>query len=78
MGSEGGNLTLPNSGLTAHYANGFHSYSKREFPERRPYLFDLDVDSLEPDVMVEPSWTDYIEGRDPVFEAVVARIRQSH
>jgi hypothetical protein len=66
--SEGGNVELPNSKLTVHYTNGFHGYSKREYPERKPYFLDLDVDTLEPDVRVEPTWTDYVSGRDPVME----------
>jgi hypothetical protein len=73
--SEGGNLILPNSKLTVHYANAFHGYSKREYPERRPYLEDYDVDSIAPDVMVEPSWTDYINGRDPALEVIAKKIR---
>jgi len=72
MWSEGGNLVLPNSGLTAHYSNGFHAYSKREYPENKPYLMDLDVESLAPDAAVEPRWDDYASGRDPVIEAVTA------
>ena len=76
--SEGGNLTLPNSKLTVHYANAFHSYSRREYPERRPYLFDLDIDSIAPEIVIEPSWTEYIQGRDPVLEAVTKRIRSAH
>ena len=34
--AEGGNVLLPNSKLTIHYANGFHGYSKVEYPDRRP------------------------------------------
>lgn len=67
--SEGGNLVLPNSGLTVHYGNAFHSYSRREYPDRRPYFFDLSVDSLEPSVVIEPTWMDYIQGKDPVSDA---------
>jgi hypothetical protein len=74
--SEGGNLVLPHSKLTVHYANAFHAYSLREYPHFRPYFADLDVSSLEPDVVVEPRWADYALGKDPVFEIVVARIRQ--
>jgi hypothetical protein len=77
MWAEGGNLTLPNSKLTAHYSNGFHAYSKREYPDRRPYLIDLDVESVAPDIKVEPSWSDYVRGKDPVFEAAARRIRRS-
>jgi hypothetical protein len=74
--AEGGNLMLPNSKLTAHYSSAFHAYSKREYPDHRPYLLDLDVDSVTPDVLVEPSWADYIEGKDPVLDAVAERIRR--
>ncbi|HSE33186.1 MAG TPA: hypothetical protein VLA93_16550, partial [Pyrinomonadaceae bacterium] len=72
--SEGGNLLLPNSKLTVHYANAAHAYSKREYPERRPYVEDYDVDSIAPNVLVESSWEDYINGRDPALEAVAKRI----
>jgi hypothetical protein len=74
--SEGGNLVLPNSALTVHYSSGFHAYSKRTYPEHEPYLLDLDVDSLGPDVTVEPTWADYAAGRDPVLEAVAKRLRR--
>jgi hypothetical protein len=41
--SEGGNLVLPHSGLTLHYANAFHRYSTTDYPERRPYDFKLSL-----------------------------------
>jgi len=75
--SEGGNLVLPNSGLTVHYANGFHAYSQRDYPEFRPYFSDLNVATLKPDEVVEPTWSEYAAGRDPVFDAAVARIRKN-
>ena len=68
--SEGGNLVLPNSRLTVHYANGFHKYSQRQYPSLRPYYFELSVDSIVPDVPVEMTWTQYISGRDPLYESV--------
>jgi hypothetical protein len=74
--AEGGNLVLPHSQLTVHYANAFHAYSQREYPQFRPYFADLNVASLEPDIVAEPSWADYASGRDPVFEAAAARIRR--
>ena len=74
--SEGGNLTLPHSGLTVHYANAFHRYSTTEYPDRRPYFFELTVSTLDPVERVEPTWDDYIAGRDVVFEAVARRIRR--
>ena len=35
--SEGGNIELPFSGLTLHFANGFHGYSKRPYPDLDPH-----------------------------------------
>jgi hypothetical protein len=75
--AEGGNLLLPNSKLTVHYSNGFHSYSRKEYPDRRPYLMDFDVDSVAPDIAVEPSWDDYIAGKDPVLDAISKQIRRA-
>lgn len=75
--AEGGNLVLPHSQLTVHYANAFHAHSRREYPRFRPYFADSKVASLEPEVVVEPSWADYASGRDPVFETAAARIRRA-
>jgi len=75
--SEGGNLVLPNSGLTVHYANGFHAYSQRDYPQFQPYFADLNVATLAPDVEVETTWSDYAAGRDPLFDAAVARVRKN-
>jgi hypothetical protein len=71
--AEGGNLILPNSGLAAHYASGFHAYSTRRYPDRQIFV-DLDVDSLKPDIAAEPSWSDYIEGTDVALRAIVERL----
>ncbi|MGA8443336.1 MAG: hypothetical protein WB762_24455 [Candidatus Sulfotelmatobacter sp.] len=45
--AEGGNLVLPNSGLAAHYANGFHDYSTRSYSGTQPFV-RLTVDTLSP------------------------------
>lgn len=74
MWSEGGNLTLPRSGLTVHYANAFHRYSTTDYPDRKPYFFELKVSTLDPEERSEPTWGDYIAGRDVVFDAVARRI----
>lgn len=37
-------------------------------------LFDLDIESLEPRKVVEPSWSDYIAGNDPVYDAAIAQL----
>jgi hypothetical protein len=69
--SEGGNLVLPNSGLTVHYTNGFHGYSGIDYPERRPYFQELNVERLEPDLPITLSFEDYLEGRDPALAAIL-------
>jgi hypothetical protein len=77
MWAEGGNVELPNSKLTVHYSNGFHGYSKRDYPERKPYFLDLDVDTLEPDVRVELTWDDYRSGRDPAMEWIEGEMQKA-
>jgi len=75
--SEGGNLKLPNSGLTVHYANGFHAYSLKEYPAFKPYFADLSVASLQPDRLIEPTWSDYLNGKDTSMAAAIALIRKN-
>jgi hypothetical protein len=69
--AEGGNLLLPNSKLTVHYANAAHRYSDRDYPERKPYFYELVVGNLDPDMPIETTWKDYISGKDPVLDAIV-------
>jgi hypothetical protein len=76
--SEGGNVILPNSKLAAHYANGFHTYSKTEYPEFQPYYLDMNVDNLQPDRKIQLSSTAYFAGKDPVLEAVFHGIPESN
>lgn len=68
--SEGGNIVLPNSGLSAHFANGAHSYSTAPCPQGVKCL-DMNVASLKPDVPALLSWQDYKAGRDPAMDAIV-------
>jgi hypothetical protein len=72
--SEGGNILLPNSKLTVHYANGFHSYSRKDYPENQPYFYDLNIDSLRPDHFSQVSWPEYLQGKDPVLSAAIKRL----
>jgi hypothetical protein len=76
MWSEGGNLLMPNSKLTLHYTNALHSYSMRDQPEHKPYVEDMSVDSVAPDVPVEQTWDDYINGRDPALDAIIRYVRK--
>ncbi len=69
--SEGGNVILPNSGLAIHFADAFHSYSRKEYPDRKPYFEDLSIDSLAPDYPVSPTFEDYVTGRDSAMDVVL-------
>jgi hypothetical protein len=69
--AEGGNILLPNSKLTLHYADQFHSYSRIERPELKPFInTDLSVDTLQPQKLVRLSFRDYLAGRDPALAAI--------
>jgi hypothetical protein len=73
--SEGGNIVLPNSGLTVHFTNGFHSLSTVERPEFEQYEWtDLDLDDLAPDILVRFSSDDYLSGRDPALAAILPKV----
>lgn len=68
--SEGGNILLPNSGLTIHFTNGFHGYSRQPYPELEPFFQDLNVDTVAPDLPAPLSWHDYIRGEDPALVTI--------
>jgi hypothetical protein len=71
--AEGGNIIMPNSKLTLHYADRFHSYSPVERTELKQYLWtdsDLSITKAAPDIIVKMKARDYFDGRDPALEAV--------
>lgn len=62
--SESHRFVLPNSKRKL-------SVSKRYYP----FLFE-DTDAVYPDVLIETSWLDYQQGKDPVLSAVLAEIEK--
>jgi hypothetical protein len=72
--SEGGNVTLPNSGLVAHFANAYHSYSEEPCPDTVPCYLDLSAPSLRPDLPASPTWEEYRSGRDPAWEEILRMV----
>lgn len=72
--SEGGNLRMPRSGLTLHYADRMHRYSRNKRPRTVP-LIDLDLyaDRVTPQVVTPLTFAAWIARRDPSMEAIVAR-----
>ncbi len=76
--SEGGYLRLPNSGLEVDFQTVFHSYSRAPCP-REISCVDMNIASIEPEVLVSPTWQDYVYLRDAAMDAVLAHWkRHSH
>ena len=75
--SEGGNINLPNSKIAIHFADSFHRYSHKEYPDRKPYFEELSIDSLAPDDPVRPSFVDYAAGRDPAMGIVLGGLTRA-
>jgi hypothetical protein len=70
--SEGGNIKLPNSGYDAHFANGRHSYSPAPCPVGI-YCYNLSAASLDPDVPISLTWSQYNSGRDAAMEFILSK-----
>jgi len=71
--SEGGNDIAPNSKLSLHYADRFHSYSPIKHPELEQYLInntDLSISNPGPDILVNLTSSDYFAGRDPALQTI--------
>lgn len=73
--AEGDAHRLPNSGLILRSSNGYHSYSKLDPPEFKPYFRDLSIETLAPDIPVRAGFKSYAEGRDVAMEAILSRIQ---
>ena len=72
--SEGGNLLMPNSRLSLHFADRLHSYSPLVRPQFDQYLVkdtDLSITNPGPDILVKMTARDYFAGRDPALAWVM-------
>ncbi len=58
--SENDEMKLPNSGLIVSYSTRYYKF------------LDEDVPAFEPDVRIDPNWSDYSEGRDAVLEYIIS------
>lgn len=57
--SEGGNVVLPHSNLSAHYANGLHNDKyKKDF-------------TIAPDKKIQISFADYLQGEDTILNYII-------
>ena len=68
--AEGGMLVLPNSGAVIEYADGFHRYSLKDYPENQPYYASLSIKGLDPDRLVPVTSKDYFSGHDAAWAAI--------
>lgn len=80
MWGEGGIATLPNSKIAVRYATGYHDWEKGCGLEQISYCFlpnyiyGAAPGSLDPQVEVKPTFSDYAARRDLVMEEVLKRI----
>jgi hypothetical protein len=58
--SENDEMTLPNSKLVVSYSTRYYEF------------LDEDVPAVIPDKRIDPSWTDFRAGRDPVLEWILS------
>jgi len=77
--AENRNVILPNSGIVLSYSMGFHDWTGGCSDPQQCYWpavgFGTRTASLEPEVRIEPNFTDYAAGRDPVLDAALAMVR---
>ena len=69
--AEGGNVALPHSGITMHFADGAHTYSRAPIADPAHVHLDLNIDSNAPTEPVTLSWARYLSGGDDVLERSV-------
>ena len=72
---EGRDMTLPNSGVTLHFATGLHDYARPCWGEPGcfwvMYFFPMHLKTIAPDVTIPYSFADYRALRDPVLDYVL-------
>jgi hypothetical protein len=61
---ENDEMKLPNSGLEVSYSTRYYKF------------LENDSSSFEPDIKVEPNWSDYVNGVDPVMEKIKLLIKK--
>jgi hypothetical protein len=69
--AEGGNVPLPFSGLTLHYADRFHSNTPEPVAPDTPVIIDQSAGGLSPWESVSIASEDYFGLRDPVMDAAL-------
>ncbi|HEV7323013.1 MAG TPA: hypothetical protein VGO04_30790 [Ensifer sp.] len=77
---EGGLTVLPHSKLAVRYTTGFHDWENGcSLSQLRTcfllnYIYDVPAGSLEPDVIAQPTFADYVAGKDRAMSVVLERL----
>lgn len=75
--AEGGNILLPNSRLTVHFANARHCYSAASKTPSSECFNELRVESLAIRLPAANSFDQYRSGTDAAFDAIVADLKKA-
>jgi hypothetical protein len=75
--AEGGNILLPNSALTIHFANARHCYSAASKTRSSECFNELRVESLAIRLPSSNSFEQYRAGRDAAFDAIVTDLKNA-
>ena len=76
--AEGGNILLPNSRLTIHFANARHCYSSASNTPSSDCFNELRVESLAVALPASNSFEQYRRGSDAAFDAIVADMKKQN
>ena len=75
--AEGGNILLPNSRLTIHFANARHCYSAASKTPSSECFNELRVESLAIRLPAANSFEQYRSGTDAAFYAIVTELKKA-
>jgi hypothetical protein len=75
--AEGGNILLPNSRLTVHFANARHCYSAASQTPSTDCFNELRVEPLTIALPASNSFEQYRSGRDAALESIVADLKKA-
>src|SRR5438034_7043594 len=74
--AEGGNILLPNSRLTIHFANARHCYSAASTTPSSECFNDLRVESLSIRLPATNSFEQYRSGSDAAFDIIAGDLKK--
>jgi hypothetical protein len=75
--AEGGNILLPNSRLTIHFANARHCYSAASQTPPTECFNELRVDPLKMALPASNNFEQYRSGRDAAFDTILADLKRT-